>query len=296
MLRSLIYLSGLFSVLSSTSCNKTEAPVQSVDTTEDWYTIFELDDQTWIFEEEASSQANVSYLIAGTERAVMFDSGTGENRGQDGSKIRYKIEEITDLEVTLLLSHFHFDHNQNVAEFDQVAFPELDFLVNAVDEQNIYHFKEKDLFLGAIPNQVEVTEWLPLETDIDLGDRTIQLINLPGHTDESVVVLDAENRLVFLGDFLYNGAIFIFDESDIEVYIESFDKLISMIDEDYILFGGHSTPGVSYNHLLNSRALLDCIQNSDCYQESSTVVFGMSATVYQSLDESATVLLIPTDG
>lgn len=285
----------IIATLLFAACSKDSESPKITKFTESWYNVEEINSQTWIMQEGRSPQGNVSYLVSGSERAIMFDAGTGENFGQDGSRILYKIKETTDLPVTLLLSHFHFDHNQNIAEFENVAFPDLDFLRQSVDESNVYQFSKEDLFVGTSPASVQVGEWLPLETDIDLGDRLIQLVNLPGHTDESVIIIDHENKLAFLGDFLYSGEIYVFDPQNLQVYANSMEKLMTLINNEYVLYGAHGAPQVSYQHLLNSLSLLNCILNSDCFTESGTSVFGKSATRYHSKDGATTVLLVHTD-
>ena len=57
-----------------------------------------------------------------------------------GSKIKHITDQLTALPITLLQSHFHFDHNQNIAEFDHVAFPELPFLQQNVGSDSIYTY------------------------------------------------------------------------------------------------------------------------------------------------------------
>ena len=106
------------------------------------HTVTYLEPRTYIIEEPQSSQGNVCYLILGEERAVMFDTGAGENTTVDGTRMRYVIDQITDLPVTLLMSHFHFDHNQNIAEFDHVAFIELEYLVEGTSSEGVYEFSE----------------------------------------------------------------------------------------------------------------------------------------------------------
>lgn len=291
MLRSIL----IIIVFSFCACSKESEPAKITTFNEGWYEVTEVNSSTWIFQETRSSQGNVNYLIAGSERAIMFDAGSGENFGQDGTKLRYKIEETTNRPTTLLLSHFHFDHNQNIAEFENVGFPDLDFLRQSVDEDNIYHFSEGDLFVGTTPTSVKVTEWFPLEADIDLGERVIQLINLPGHTDESVIIIDHNNKMAFLGDVLYNGAVYVFDASDMEIYAQSLERLQTLVDQDYALFGAHSTPQVSHKHLTSVLRLFDCVLNGNCYTESSEMVFGKRATIYSALDRTAAILLIHLD-
>ena len=78
----------------------------------DWYEVSYIEQKTYIFNEPKSSQGNVSYLILGDNRAIMFDTGSGENTNENGFRISHHLEQITELPVSLLLSHFHFDHNQ----------------------------------------------------------------------------------------------------------------------------------------------------------------------------------------
>lgn len=276
-------------------CTKESEPVSTAVQIEDWYTVSLIDNQTWAIQEPKSSQGNVSYLIAGTERAIMFDTGTGENKGQDGSKIMYQVKELTALPVTLLLSHFHFDHNQNVSEFEDIALPSLSFLKEGVNENDEYVFSGSELFVGSRPSTITVSEWLPIGSNIDLGERNIQLINLPGHTKETVVIIDHDRKTVFAGDFLYSGALFAFNAVDLNVYLRSMDKFLTIVDESYTLYGAHGTPRVPYQHLLNSKNLLDCIVNSDCYTETLTAIFGRNATIYSSEEGGTSFYLVHED-
>jgi len=39
---------------------------------------------------------------------------------------------------------------------------------------------------------------------IDLGKRKLQVISSPGHSEDDIILLDAENGIVFSGDTLLN--------------------------------------------------------------------------------------------
>ncbi len=275
-----------FFLLSTSSCKDDDdgpPPVvvrPPIVTTPNWFRISEINPQTHIIEERESSQDNVSYLLEGEEKALMFDTGTGENQAENGLKIKATLEELTDLPITLLLSHFHFDHNQNIAEFDKVAFADLPILRQKVDENDVYNFSREDLFSGTYPSKVQVTEWLPVNTDIDMGNRIIQLVNIQGHASESVAIIDKTNKLAFLGDYLYNGTLFVFDEADLPLYEESIDHLISILDSDYQLFGAHGTPKVSFEKLQRLKNFLICISNEVCTSSPETV-FNLPVLYYQ---------------
>jgi glyoxylase-like metal-dependent hydrolase (beta-lactamase superfamily II) len=245
----------------------------------DWFEVSYVESKTYVIEEPISSEGNVSYLILGDNRAIMFDTGTGENPPVDGSKIEHIIDQLSPLPVTLLLSHFHYDHNQNIGEFDWVAFPDIPLLQSLVGADSLYDFTNDDLIVGNYPSQVLVNEWLSINTDIDLGGRVIQLVNVTGHSAESIAIIDKTNKLAFMGDFLYNGELFIFDPSDLEAYEESADHLISVLDSDYRLFGAHGSPEVSFEKLQRLKDFLVCIDNGTC-KGVNTFIFGFPIVQY----------------
>ncbi len=274
-----------FFLIATNSCNKDDdgpppIVIKPPVTTPDWFIVRGLNPDAYILEEPKSSQGNVSYLLVGEEKALMFDTGSGENPAENGSKIKATIEGLTDLPITLLLSHFHFDHNQNIAEFDRVAFPDLPLLRQKVDENDVYHFTKEDLFSGIYPSKVQVTEWLPVNTDIDMGNRIIQLVNIQGHASESIAIIDKTNKFAFLGDYLYNGVLFVFDNADLPLYEESIDYLISILDPDYRLFGAHGSSEIAFGKLQILKDFLVCISNEDC-TSTEEVVFDLPVLYYE---------------
>lgn len=85
----------------------------------DYFTIEDIDARTFAIGEPLYYQQNYSYLIAGTERAILFDAGPGYR------DIRAVAESLTDLPITFIPSHFHYDHVGNRITFEHVAVVDL---------------------------------------------------------------------------------------------------------------------------------------------------------------------------
>jgi hydroxyacylglutathione hydrolase len=275
----------LFSLSSLTSCKKNQLSQEykPVAVHSEWFDVEYLGDRIYSIEEPKSSQGNVSYLILGDERAIMFDTGCGENEVKGNYKIKYVLDKITSLPVTLIQSHFHFDHNQNIHEFERIGFPDLPFLRERVSTDGLFQFTQEDLFEGDYPSEITVDEWFPLGTDIDLGGRTIQLVHVPGHSIESVAILASSSKMILLGDFLYNGALFLFHNDDLAVYQQTVDHLNALINPDYKLFGAHGDPEIEFGQLVKLDDFLTCIEEGSC-QFTEQTVWGIPAHIYKYLD------------
>ena len=86
-------------------------------------------------------------------------------------------------------------------------------------------------------------EFIPItEGDlIDLGERTLLVIDIPGHTPGSIALLDENNRILISGDSVQNGNIFMFGKArNLAVYIDSLKHLSDYdgrYDEIYPMHG-----------------------------------------------------------
>ena len=209
---------------------------------DDWYAVEAIDDLTFAINEPQSSQYNTSYLIIGDERAIMFDAGSGE-RPAGSQSMRAVAERYTTKPITLLLSHFHYDHIYDATAFDGVTL---------VDHPDIRANITNGMFTIG-PWESLDAQWHSLKVDamtadgdeIDLGGRKLEVLNLPGHTTESVVLFDRSRNQVFAGDFVYRhlgGIIAFAPGSNLEAYKTSSGRLLQLTNADTLLFGAHGVP------------------------------------------------------
>ncbi|MFT7246199.1 MAG: hydroxyacylglutathione hydrolase [Candidatus Azotimanducaceae bacterium] len=107
-------------------------------------------------------------------------------------------------------SHLHYDHVGNHDKFVDIVFPDLEHL-RLLESKGTMSLSASQ-HLGFVENtetpKIRVTKWLGPDAEIDLGNRTIKMIHAPGHTPDSIVLLDPVNQMLFTGDLIYYGPLF----------------------------------------------------------------------------------------
>ena len=208
-----------------------------------WYAVEAIDPQTFAINEPKSSQYNTSYLIVGNERAVMFDAGSSERPA--GSKSMRQVAALyTDKPITLILSHFHYDHIYDASKFEGG--------VTLIDRPEIRAGVKNGLYTISMLESVDA-EATPLKVTgfvadgdvIDLGSRTLDVLNLPGHTTESIVLIDRAHNQTFTGDFVYKhlgGIIAFAPASNLQAYKANSDRLLHVTNAGTQFLGAHGIP------------------------------------------------------
>ena len=150
-----------------------------------------------------------AFLILGEERGLLFDAGV-----ERADLMKY-IREITDLPVELCLSHSDPDHIANIGDFEKLYVHE-----DEADRLRAFGKADgKELFL--------IKEGF----EVDLGGRKLKVIHCPGHTPGSIALLDEEEKLLFSGDTVSYGPVYMFGEGrDDRAYEETLLRLQEMLE------------------------------------------------------------------
>ena len=123
---------------------------------DDYYTIQKIDEKTYAIGEPRYFQLNFNYLILGDSRAIIFDAGSGQR------DIRKVVESLTDLPVTFIPSHLHYDHIGNEVIFDKTALIDLPHLrKRAIDNKlPLTRFEHLGEVEGYSLPELKISEWL----------------------------------------------------------------------------------------------------------------------------------------
>lgn len=203
---------------------------------DDYYLIADLGEGAWAIGEPRYGQCNFSFLIAGSKRALLFDSGPGIR------DIRPLAASLTDRPLAALPSHLHFDHVGKLAQMADVLLPDLPALRTQAqgDRIRLGLFQFLGFVEGFPRPTIRISGWLAPGSTLDLGDRQLTILSVPGHTPESVALLDTAANRIFAGDFIYPSDVYAqLPGSDLTAYAHSARQLLQRTDAHTRIYGAH---------------------------------------------------------
>ncbi|HEX8917092.1 MAG TPA: MBL fold metallo-hydrolase, partial [Chloroflexota bacterium] len=183
------------------------------------------------------------------------------------SDIKKLTAQLTQLPIAVLNSHTHNDHVGGNWQFDSIYSMDTDFSrVNARGSSADARAEiASGEICGSLPASFDpkayatrpwkITAYVHAGDKIDLGGRTLEVIGTPGHTPDSIALIDRANRLLFTGDTYYPSTIWIYrPETDLDAYQASLQKLVSLAPQVRLVLGAHNVP-VAKPEVLNGLAL-----------------------------------------
>lgn len=225
------------------------ANLEKVATPDPWFEVYKIRPGVFAIYEPHQWEEVISYLVLGSNRALLFDTGMGI------SNIRKLVEGLTSLPISVVNSHTHNDHVGDNWRFDDIYGMDTDFTrANAKGSQKDAQAEiAPEEICGELPAGFKpqeyatkpwhITHWLHDGDKIALGGRTLQVIATPGHTPDSIALLDQTNGLLFTGDTFYPGPIFLYrPETDLDAYVASVKKLAALTPKLQLLLPAHNVP------------------------------------------------------
>jgi glyoxylase-like metal-dependent hydrolase (beta-lactamase superfamily II) len=215
-----------------------------------WFDVYRLDPQTYAIYEPRHMEHVISYLLLGTERALLFDSGFGIGR------IDEVVKALTPLPVTVLNSHTHYDHVGGNFAFSGIIAVDSAYTRNHAlgtpNDKMSYNVSTgyvcPPLPAGVSTETYSIRPFTIRRTihdgeKLDLGGRELEILLTPGHTPDSVCVLDRGHRLLLTGDTFYPGSLWLFvPETDLPAYERSMKRLTTFAPLVDRLLPAHTLP------------------------------------------------------
>lgn len=202
-----------------------------------------------------SPESVYCYLIVGTEKAMLIDTGYGYGN------LKETVRQVTEKPLIIVNTHGHFDHAGGNAQFDECCYiHEEDMELckvhtgrkmredNAGRARHSMNYETGEEY-NALPEGFDLEEYCQMDTgkllstkegDIfELGGATIVVYETPGHTRGSISLLYQEKNILFIGDatgtFVW---LFSYEATGLKEYIRSVRKMYDLNADGYV--GGHN--------------------------------------------------------
>ena len=230
--------------------------------TQDWFEVYDVTEGVIAIYEPFQWQEVISYLILGSEKALLFDTGNGLG------DIELLVRSLTDKPIAVLNSHTHYDHVGGNFSFDVIYGMDTNYTrknQQGVSNSEIGIEASGQALCRDIPGDMtqethvgqpfKITEFIDDGTVIDLGDRQLEVLSIPGHTPDAIALVDRNNGLMWTGDTYYSGPIWLYvPETDLEAYALSLERLITEATNMRALLPAHNTTWVDASVLHRVKA------------------------------------------
>ncbi len=214
-------------------------------TMSDWFTIDQIDRNTYIISEYRHWEETHCYLLIGNKYSLLIDTGLGI------SNIHEEVAKLTDNPLIAVATHIHWDHIGGHEYFpDFYAHQEELNWLNGEFPLTISRIKEMVVDRCHLPEGYNVEDYTFFQGNptrilkdndlIDIGGRHIQVLHTPGHSPGHMCFWEEKRAYLFTGDLVYKDTLFaFFPSTDPGAYLRSLER-ISKLPVNRVLPAHHS--------------------------------------------------------
>ncbi len=242
-----------------------------VEVSRDWFEVYEIRPGVLAIYEPGQFEEVISYLIVGSHRALLFDTGLGIG------DIRTVVAALTDRPVVVLNSHTHYDHVGGNHRFERIYGRDLDYTrANARGRahEEVAEFVGKGWIWKPTPPgfrvesysspPFEITDFVADGQRLSLGDVELEVLHTPGHAPDALCLLDRERGLLFTGDTLYPATLYAhLPGSSFEEYEASAGRLAALAETVRLVLPAHNEPIMPPADLVNLSRAFGRVREAD---------------------------------
>jgi glyoxylase-like metal-dependent hydrolase (beta-lactamase superfamily II) len=169
------------------------------------------------------------YVVVGEEKVCVIDTMNGF------TDIKSFVRGFTDKPIIVINTHGHPDHIFGNVYFDEAYIHEKDLELAEMFAKHPDFIKACEEHGFSMPPFKTIKEG----DVIDLGGKTLEIYELPGHTPGGIVLLLKEDRILFTGDSINHYLWMMLDGClPMKDYVAALDRILFLEDKaDYILHG-----------------------------------------------------------
>lgn len=171
-------------------------------------------------------EAPFIYVLIGRDRTMVIDTGAS-----DDSPIKETIvslinqqrhtTEKSNTEILVVHSHSHRDHTKGDSQFSNIK--NIEVVGTTSDD---------------LAKQLGLINWPSKQVTLNLGERPITLIPVPGHQEQSIAFYDHKTGWLITGDTFYPGSIRV---QNWDAFKQSIDRLVTFSKSNPVslILGAH---------------------------------------------------------
>lgn len=227
------------------------------------YLSWKFNDDTHIISFMNGSQ--FMYLLEGSEKALLIDTGWG------AGNLRAFVEKLTRKPVLALNTHGHLDHSGGNGEWPSV-------MMHPGAEGDLFTCHRLPFDISKLPYPNYEHKLMKDGDVIDLGGRTIELLDISSHSNGSLACLDRKNGYLFVGDELESAQVLMYETEAIPGYSFELDqhlrahhanmlRLRGLKGVWHTLFPAHNGTPIAHSYLDDYIALTEHIYAGDAVVE-----------------------------
>ena len=185
------------------------------------------------------------YLVVGRERACVIDTMMAD------TDLGAAVRELTDKPAFVINTHGHGDHCFGNVFFDECYMNSKDLPLLQMFLDNPEFIEDVKKNNWKIPKFREVKEG----DTFDLGGKTLEVYELPGHSQGGILLLLKEDRILFTGDSINHHLWMQLDGClPFSEFVEKLDRLMFLEEKADKILHGHA-------HDFDDISLMRCVRN-----------------------------------